>query len=55
MIIHLVSPERKQSLVLETWLLFKRQNTKAQEMAKTLAQLLSNDQWMSTQIQLIVF
>lgn len=42
------SPERNRAMVLETFVLLK-DKIKAQEMAKTLAQLLSNDQWMSTQ------
>ncbi|MCK0147512.1 MG2 domain-containing protein [Arenibacter sp. F26102] len=42
------SPERNRAMALETYVLLK-DKVKAQEMARTLAQRLSNDQWMSTQ------
>ncbi|MBC8766679.1 hypothetical protein H4O18_01610 [Arenibacter sp. BSSL-BM3] len=42
------SSERNRAMALETYVLLK-DKIKAQEMAKTLAQRLSNDEWMSTQ------
>ncbi|MCM4150510.1 hypothetical protein DHD05_02810 [Arenibacter sp. N53] len=42
------SPERNRAMALETYVLLK-DKMKAQEMAKNLAQRLSNDEWMSTQ------
>ena len=42
------SPDRNRAMVLETFVILK-DKIKAQEMAKILAQRLSNEEWMSTQ------
>jgi len=42
------SPDRNRAMVLETFVILKDE-IKAQEMAKILAQRLSNEEWMSTQ------